>query len=70
MASKDSQRRFTAEEDEEIIDFVRTNNCLHDISHKQFKNNDHKHRLWIELAAKQNRDGELILLFYPVQTSK
>lgn len=58
MAARDSQPRFTSEQDEQIIDLVRNNDCFHKVSDKQFKNNDHKHRLWSELAAKQNRDGE------------
>lgn len=70
MASKKSkavgtdagaQLRFTAEEDEQIIDLVRSNECLFNVAHKQYKNNDYKHRLWNALAAKQNRDGESIL---------
>lgn len=58
--SQEVQSRFTSEEDEQIIDLVRSNECLFNIADKQYKNNDRKHRLWTELAAKQNRDGESI----------
>lgn len=60
-AAEDSQPRFTTEEDEQIIDLVRSNECLHNVGLEQFKNNDYKHHLWNALAEKQNRDGESIL---------
>lgn len=62
--SQNFQARFTPEEDEQIIDLVRSNDCLHKVADKQFKNNDYKHRLWSELAKKQNRDGESIQHIY------
>lgn len=37
---QDSQGRFTAEEDEQIIDLVRSNECLYNVAHKQYKNNN------------------------------
>lgn len=57
-AAQNSQPRFSMEEDEQIIDLVRSNECLHNVSHFQYKNNDYKHRLWSELATKQKRDRE------------
>lgn len=56
-----SQTRFTPKEDEQIIDLVRSNECLHNVSHKQYKNNDLKHRMWNDLGKKLGRDGELKL---------
>lgn len=57
-SSSAPHQRFTAEEDEKIIDLVRENECLYNLAHKMYKNNDFKHRLWCELADKLNRDGE------------
>lgn len=50
--------KFTTADDEAIIEFVRTRECLYNVRHARFRDRHVKNRLWKELGAKMNKDGE------------
>lgn len=59
----DKQTKFTTQEEEMIIDFVKSNELIYNIEHKDYRQSEMKNRLWNELAQKIGKDGE----FYAVE---
>lgn len=49
--------KFTLEEEEKIIDFVKSNDILFNVKHKQFRDGEKKNRLWLQLAKELSSDG-------------
>lgn len=60
---KKNKVKFTEEEEERIIDFVKSNEVLYNAKHKNFRDSEQKNRLWLRLATELNKDGECICLF-------
>lgn len=58
--------KFTLEEEEKIVDFVKNNEVLFNVRHKAFRDAELKNRLWLELANELHVDSEfsLILQFF------
>lgn len=54
--------KFTDEEEETIINFVKLNEVLYNAKHKNFRDAEQKNRLWLRLASELNRDGRCICL--------
>lgn len=42
--------KFTTEDEEKIIDFVRNHEILYNKRHKEFRDSEKKQRLWLEIA--------------------
>lgn len=49
--------KFSLEEEEKIIDFVKSNEILYNVKHKQFRDTEAKNRLWLQLAGDLRMDG-------------
>lgn len=56
--------KFTAEDEEKIIDFVKSNEVLFNVKHQKFRDRECKNRLWLRLANEMNVDG----LYFPFTT--
>lgn len=54
--------KFTAEDEEKIIDFVKSNEMLYNVKHKKFRDSEYKNRLWLRLANELNQEGLYFLL--------
>lgn len=50
--------KFTAEDEEKIIDFVKTNEILYNVKHKKFRDSEAKNRLWLKLATDMNMSSD------------
>lgn len=44
--------KFSVEDEEKIIDFVKSNEILYNVKHKKFRDAVAKHRLWLKLEWK------------------
>lgn len=56
---KNDKIKFTSEEEEILIDFIKNNEILYNVRHKRYRDADAKNRLWLRLARKIGKDGEL-----------
>lgn len=58
MAGKTSKKgKFSKEEEERVIDFVKSNEILFNVKHTKFRDAEAKNRLWLSLAKELNKDG-------------
>lgn len=55
MAPKKS--KFTAEDKEKLIEFVKSHEILYNVKNKDFRNTEKKNRLWSQLSNTLNTDG-------------
>lgn len=55
------KNKFTLEEEEKVIEFVKCNDMLFDVRNKKFCDSEAKNRLWLELANEMNKDGKSII---------
>lgn len=55
--------RFSADEDELLIEFVQRHSILYDLKDTEFKNNVKKDLIWNEAGKFLNREGEFIYFF-------
>lgn len=55
------KNKFTLEEEEKVIEFVKCNDMLFDVRNKKFRDSEAKNRLWLELANEMNKDGKSII---------
>lgn len=56
--------KFSVEEEEKIIDFVKNNEILYNAKHKQFRETERKNFLWLQLAKDLKMDGLYSTLMY------
>lgn len=49
--------KFSAEDEEKIIEYVKSNEILYNVKHKKFRDSEAKNRLWLVLANDMNVDG-------------
>ena len=61
MSDKKCRVKFTEEDEETLIDFVKSNEVFYNVHHKHYRNTEAKSRLWLKLAQKINKDGTFIL---------
>lgn len=54
--------KLTSEDEEKIIDFVKSNGILYNVKHQKFRDTESKNRLWVRLANDLNMDG----LYFPL----
>lgn len=54
--------KFSYEEEEKIIDFVKNYEILFNVRHQNFRDSEKKNRLWLKLAGEMDKDSEYILL--------
>lgn len=52
------QTKFTLEDEEKIIDFVKQNEFIYDTRNPNYRNSDMKNRMWTEFAKGIKKDGE------------
>lgn len=52
-------RKFTKEEEEIIIEFVKSNEVLYKAAHAEYRNAIKKNRLWHQLGLQFNCSGKL-----------
>lgn len=57
MAEKKTKVKFTAQDEETLIDFVKSNEILYNAHHKNYRDTEAKNRLWLKLAQSINKDG-------------
>lgn len=57
MGDKKTKVKFTAEDEETLIDFVKSNEILYNAHHKKYRDSEAKNRLWLQLAQKIDKDG-------------
>lgn len=50
--------KFSAEEDEKLIDFVEANGCLFRVSEQDYKNSQKKAAAWAAIGAQLDKSGE------------
>lgn len=50
--------KFSAEEEEIIIEYVKSHEILYNVRSKNFRDTEAKNRLWLKLADEMERDGE------------
>lgn len=55
------KNKFTLEEEEKVIEFVKCNDMLFDVRNKKIRDSEAKNRLWLELANEMNKDGKSII---------
>lgn len=56
--------KFTDEEEERIIDFVKTNEVLFNVKHAKFRDSEAKNRLWLSLAKELNKEYVFICILF------
>lgn len=49
--------KFTAEDEEKIIDFVKSNEIIYNVKHKKFRDTESKNRLWLTVANDLGIEG-------------
>lgn len=49
--------KFSNEDEEKIIEFVKSNEILYNVRHKKFRDTEAKNRLWLQLSKDMNVDG-------------
>lgn len=59
--TKLSTVRFSADEDERLIEFVQNNALLYDLKHPEFKNTMKKDLIWNEAGKILKKEGEFLL---------
>ncbi|XP_039961007.1 uncharacterized protein LOC120775079 [Bactrocera tryoni] len=52
--------KFTTEDEEKIIDFVRNHEILYNKRHKEFRDSEKKQRLWFEIAEQLDIKAEAV----------
>ncbi|XP_014091883.2 uncharacterized protein [Bactrocera oleae] len=52
--------KFTTEDEEKIIDFVRNHEILYNKRHKEFRDSEKKQRLWLEIAEQLDIKSEAV----------
>lgn len=50
--------KFSDKEEEKIIDFVKSNEILYNVKHKNFRDAEQKNCLWLRLATEMNRESK------------
>lgn len=50
--------QFSSEDEEALIEFVKTNQELYDPKHELYKNRDRKTQLWQKIASDLNKTGK------------
>lgn len=55
---------FTLEDEEQLIDFVKSNPALYDPKSPHFKNKMYRDRLWLEFGNKIQKSGKLFYFVY------
>lgn len=56
-------KKFTIEEEEQLIDFVRENECLYNVKLKEYKDAQLKKRKWEVLANELKKTGKIICIY-------
>ena len=49
--------KFSLADEEQIIDFVKSNEVLYNVKHKHFRDSEAKNRLWKQLGEAFGKDG-------------
>lgn len=57
MSKNKEKVKFTDEEEEKIIDFVKSHEILYNAKHKNFRDSEAKNRLWQRLGTELNQNG-------------
>lgn len=63
MAAKPRKVKFTPDDEEKIISFVKSYEILYDVKHKKFRDTEAKNHLWSQLANDLKCDGS----YFPVK---
>lgn len=63
MAAKKAKVKFSDDEEEKIIDFVKSNEVLFNVKHGKFRDAEAKNRLWLTLANELNKDGMYLYVY-------
>lgn len=58
--------KITQEDEEKIIDFVKLNEVLYNVKHKDFRNTEKRNQLWLKLANEINIDGLYLYNFWSI----
>lgn len=58
MSKKAKKIKFSFEEEELLIDFVKSHEVLYNVKHKAFRDTEAKNRLWMKFAEQLDKDGE------------
>lgn len=61
------QIKFTSEDEERIIEFVKSNELIYNVQHKNYRDSEMKNRLWTEFAQKIGKDGNLRSNYHCIQ---
>lgn len=61
--SQKLKTKFMLEDEEKIIDFVKSNEILYNVKHNKFRDSEAKNRLWLKLAESMELDGKFFQLF-------
>lgn len=67
--SKSAKIKVSPEQEEQIIEFVKSNEVIYNVKHKQFRDSEMKNRLWLKLSQEMNLEGNfnnfiLLCVFY------
>ncbi|KAF5294858.1 hypothetical protein FQA39_LY00342 [Lamprigera yunnana] len=60
MSNKHQKRahNFSSEMDEKLIEYVRKNDALYDLSHRRYSDNQYKTNVWVSIGEKLQLDGQ------------
>lgn len=51
------KKKFLLEDEERIVEFVKSNEILYNVKHKKFRDSKAKNRLWLTLATNLGFEG-------------
>ena len=57
MAENPRKVKFTLDDEEKIINFVRSHEILYNVKNKKFRDSEAKNHLWLRLAKDLKCDG-------------
>lgn len=57
-------KKFTIEEEELLINFVKKNELIYNVQHKLYRSSELKNRLWNIFALSINKTGNIFVFVY------
>lgn len=58
LKDKVKMPKFSCEEEDVIIEFLKKHEILHNVRHKEYRDAEKKNRLWYKLSEELNADGK------------
>lgn len=62
MAKRVNKTAFDLQDEEKLIEFVKSNELIYNVQHPMYRNSSMKQRLWNEFASSIEKDGEFIII--------